>query len=367
MSVVSSPPVEVALRPADPSAADVSIVRSDLVHSEPTGPLGALRRCLPRISADSYVRILTVALALLAVIIVTGAIVRLTGSGLGCPEWPTCSTGGVFNAPDWQAKIELGNRYLTGVIAFVVVALGLASLLRDPYRPDLVRLALFLFVGVVGQAILGGMVVLLGLAPQVVMGHFLLSILLVTVALVLRHRATEDVATKRVFGTDRALAVPAALRTWGRVQMVLALGVVVSGTVVTSSGPHGGDLDVERFPFTMQNVSRIHTAWVWALLAVTLMMAWRVRGRVGRGEAVLGRRLTTMLVVVVAQGAVGYSQYLLLTPRGNRLFSNASWVAEAQTVLVGFHIAGAAALWFAVMGVWLVQHRPAVSAIPAAA
>ncbi len=323
---------------------------------EPGGVLGALRRRLPSVSPQQYVFILLIGLVLLSLIIVTGAIVRLTGSGLGCPQWPTCSAGGVFRAPTWQAKIELANRYLTGWIAFIVVALGLASLLRRPFRADLVKLALFLFIGVLGQAILGGMVVLFGLAPAIVMGHFLLSIVLVTVAVVLRYRARENIPTRNIFGRDRVPAVDAGVVNLGRAQLLLALAVVVSGTVVTSSGPHGGDVDVRRFPFTMEDVSRVHSLWVWLLLAVTLTLAWHAQRRTAATR--LRKPLTAMLMVVFVQGAIGYAQYLLLTPFGNRLLNEGAWIDEAQTVLVGLHIVGATALWFAVLGVWLRLRTP---------
>src|ERR1041384_5000519 len=131
------------------------------------------------ISPAGYRRITFVALVALGFIVVTGGAVRVTGSGLGCPDWPTCAEGRIVAPLEYHALVEFVNRTVTGLGSFMVLVAGLPSLRRRPFRRDLVWLAVGLVVGVIGQIVLGGLVVLFDLFPPLVMGHFVLSVILV--------------------------------------------------------------------------------------------------------------------------------------------------------------------------------------------
>ena len=171
-----------------------------------------------RLEPAAYRRITLVATILLGVIIVTGGAVRLTGSGLGCPDWPTCSPGHLtpHGVSDGHAVIEFVNRTFTGLVSFVVVICVLGSLVRTPRRRDLVWLSVGLVAGVMAQIVLGGLTVLFDLQPPFVMGHFLLSLVLLTNALVLHRRAGQPDAPARS-------VVASPVRTAGRA-MVAARG-----------------------------------------------------------------------------------------------------------------------------------------------
>src|SRR5206468_1549486 len=151
----------------------------------------AMRDRLPTISPRLYARVSLVALAALALIVLTGAGVRLTGSGLGCPDWPKCYGQAV--APlETHAIIEYGNRLLSGLVGLAAVAAGLLAFLRRPYRRDLAVLGVLLPVGVICQAVLGGFTVRNHLAPGFVMGHFGLSMLILIAAVALAWRANHE-------------------------------------------------------------------------------------------------------------------------------------------------------------------------------
>ena len=148
---------------------------------------------LPRLSPTAYRRITFVAAVLLAVIIVTGGAVRLTGSGLGCPAWPNCDAGHLTprSASDVNAMVEFLNRVFTGSVSIAVGIAVIGALLRIPRRRDLIWLSLGLVAGFFAQAVLGGLTVLFQLQPQFVMAHFLLSLALLANAIVLHHRAGQ--------------------------------------------------------------------------------------------------------------------------------------------------------------------------------
>jgi cytochrome c oxidase assembly protein subunit 15 len=300
-----------------------------------------------RLSPAKYQRVTVVAAVLLAAIIVTGSAVRLTGSGLGCPDWPNCEPGRLtpYGADDFHAMVEFVNRTVTGLVSLVVVIAVLGSLIRSPRRRDLVLLSLGLVVGVIVQIILGKLVVEKLLSPTWVMSHFLVSMLLLANALVLCRRAAQpDDAFRR---PAVPLASPAVV--WmSRVLVVVATVVVVTGTVVTGSGPHSGDVPgiaqrATRLDFYIPDVARIHGTSAMVLLAlvlVTLALVYRTRA-----PRPVVNRLTVLLVVLVAQAGVGYAQYFNGIP----------------ALLVGFHVAGATALWAATLWFALgVKERPSL-------
>ncbi len=301
-----------------------------------------------RLSPRAYRRITFAAAVLLAVIIVTGGAVRLTDSGLGCPDWPNCAPGRLAprEARDATAMIEFVNRVFTGLVSVAVVLAVLGSLVRVPRRRDLVWLSLGLVVGVMGQAVLGGLTVLFHLAPQFVMAHFLLSLVLLTDALVLHRRAGQ------VDAPPRPVVGPAVVAL-GRVLIVAATVVVVTGTIFTGAGPHSGGApedQVERFDLYIPDVARVHGTSVMVFLTlvlVTLWVLWR-----SRSPANVQARLGVLLAVLVAQAGVGYAQYF----------------NDIPALLVGIHIAGATAVWAAVVAFYLGLAAPsgAERLVPAA-
>ncbi len=250
------------------------------------------------------------ALALLGIIVVTGAGVRLTGSGLGCSTWPSCEPGTLVPHGESGAHgvIESTNRYFTGFVSVGVILAVAGSFFRTPRRRDLTLWSWTLVAGVLGQIVLGGLTVLYELSPPFVMGHFLLSAVLVGCAVVLHHRAGEpDVGVRRPVATPE-------VRVLAKVLLAAAVVVLVTGTVVTGSGPHGGDEEVERLGFFLPDVVRLHSVAVWILLAATL---WTLRlVRRGGAAPTAERALKALVALEVAQGAVGYLQYALGVPVG---------------------------------------------------
>ena len=279
----------------------------------------------PRLAPSLFRRITFVAAVAVGFIIVTGGAVRLTGSGLGCPDWPTCESNRVVAPLEYHAMVEFVNRMITGVVSVAVIVAVLGALVRQPRRRDLTWLSLGLVGGVVAQIVLGGLTVLFHLKPQFVMGHFLLSMALLADAVVLHHRAGQPDG-----GTVRPV-VPRELRPMGWIVVAAAGLAIFLGTVVTGTGPHGGDPNVERLPFLVPDVARAHGTSVILFLGATLVTLWRLR-RAGAPPALL-RAGEVLVAVSVAQAGVGYAQYFLGVP----------------VLLVGIHIAGAAAVWAAAL------------------
>ena len=295
------------------------------------------------LSPAAYRRVTLIALVALAFIIVTGGAVRLTGSGLGCPDWPNCDDGRLVAPLEKHAMVEFVNRTVTGLVSVAVIVAVLGSLKRDPRRRDLVWLSLGLVAGVVGQIVLGGLTVLFDLAPPLVMGHFLLSIAILADALVLHWRAGQPDGAP-----VRPLVAP-ELRALGRLVTGAAALVIFLGTVVTAAGPHGGDEETPRLDVPLHRAAQIHGLAVVFLLAlvVTVLVLLRRAG----APAAVQRRGAVLLAVLVAQGAVGYAQYFTGVP----------------VLLVGIHIAGAVAVWSAAVRFQLGMAGPVGSQRPGGA
>jgi cytochrome c oxidase assembly protein subunit 15 len=277
------------------------------------------------LSPLAYKRITLVALFALGFIIITGGAVRLTGSGLGCPDWPNCDNGRLVAPLEKHAMVEFVNRTVTGLVSVAVIVAVLASFRRRPYRKDLVWLSLGLVGGVLGQIVLGGLTVLFDLAPPLVMGHFLLSIAILADAVVLHWRAGQPDA-----GAVAPLTpVAPEVRALGRLVTAITALVVFLGTVVTAAGPHGGDEETPRLDVPLHRAAQIHGFSVVLLigLVVTVLVLLR-RSGAPAGDR---RRGSVLLAVLLGQGAIGYVQYFTGVP----------------ALLVGFHIAGAVAVWSA--------------------
>jgi cytochrome c oxidase assembly protein subunit 15 len=273
---------------------------------------------LPRVSPPAYRRATLAALALLTIIVVTGAAVRLTGSGLGCSDWPNCENGKLVAPLDYHPAIEFGNRMFTGLVVIAVVVAVLGSVRRDPRRQDLIWLSWGLVAGVIGQIVLGGITVLFDLNPALVACHFLLSIALVTDAVVLHHRASSETRDESPEIVGRNITT---------LLLGVALLVIAAGTVVTGTGPHGGDETAHRFQLVMTDVVRVHSIPVWVLVALTVYLAVKTKHRA----------VTVLLAVEIAQGAIGYTQYFTGVP----------------ALLVAVHVVGALAVWIAALRVKL--------------
>ena len=313
-----------ALSPMVPSLARVSPFRARV---------DSLRRA--SISPCAYRRITLAALLALVAIVVSGAAVRLTGSGMGCPTWPTCETGslvprGATGAHGW---IEFLNRVFTGAVSIAVALAVLGSRRRSPVRHDLTRWSWGLVAGVFAQALLGGLVVLLHVAPVAVAGHYLLSAVLVWNAVVLHHKAGEAP------GRSVPCATPGLLQ-WSRVVVALAGIVLLTGTLVTGSGPHGGDEAADRLPFAVTSVARLHSVAVWLLLAAATVVVRHLAR--GDAAAVVVRRGNLLVAAIIAQGTLGYVQYFTGVPEG----------------LVALHVLGSVGVWVAVLRLHLALRAP---------
>lgn len=279
---------------------------------------------LPLVSPAAFRRITLVALVALCFIIVTGGAVRLTGSGLGCSDWPGCEEGRFVAALELHPMVEFVNRLVTGVVSLSIAVAVLGSLRRTPRRRDLTLLSLGLVAGVIGQILLGALTVAFELAPPFVMAHFILSLVLVTNAVVLHHRAAlPDGATQAVELVDRRTR-----------QGIVALGpalaaAIVAGTVVTGAGPHGGDEEAPRFGFEIDTVARIHSLGVLLFLGLLLWVINRFERT--QAPAEVRERARQLMGVAVAQAGVGWVQYF----------------TDVPALLVGVHILGATLVWVA--------------------
>jgi heme a synthase len=286
------------------------------------------------VTPEQYVVIAYVALAALTLIVLTGAAVRLTGSGLGCPTWPKCY-GNVYPPLNTHAVIEFSNRVITAPVCIAAGLAWLAALRRRPYRRDLTWLAALLPLGVIGQAVLGGFTVKGALDYGWVMGHFALSMLILLAAVVLVWRASHqpsELELRPSAGGERTII--------GATRALVALGAltIFAGTAATAAGPHAGGSPgqkINRLSFdgrgTMDFVIHRHAeiALVFSLAAVGL---WWLARRRAAGAGVQ-RALTVLCVLLALQGAVGLDQYETHLP----------------TELVWVHVALACGAWLSVL------------------
>ena len=243
-------------------------------------------------------------------IIVTGGVVRLTGSGLGCPTWPRCTEESFVTTPELAGHgvIEFGNRLLTFVLTAVAVAL-LVAVFRSPRR-DLRPLAVLAFLGIPAQAAIGGVTVLTGLNPWTVAVHFLVSVVLTAVATVLWLRSREP-------GVGQPLVRrPIALLVAGIAAVTAA--VLVLGTIVTGSGPHSGDVDADDVPtgdrmgFDIELVSQLHADVVFLLVGLTIALLVALYATDAPGR--VRRAARDLLAIQLLQGGIGFVQYFTHLP-----------------------------------------------------
>ena len=258
-------------------------------------------------------------------IIVTGAIVRLTGSGLGCPTWPQCAPGSFTPTPS-QAEgfhkwIEFGNRLLTFVLAAIAILVLIYGIKNFRKNKLLLLLSVAPLFGTAFQAVLGGITVLTGLNPFTVMSHFLVSILLVALSVLLIWKAKYPNKTKKIDSLpDTANFL---------IQSAVAVGLVVItlGTITTGSGPHAGDAEAARFNLDVRSMAWLHADAVW--LFIGLLIGSYVMLKVINVPAELSKNLYFVMIIAAVQALVGYSQW----------FSGLPWA------LVAVHVGLAVLLW----------------------
>jgi cytochrome c oxidase assembly protein subunit 15 len=285
------------------------------------------------VTPGQYRTVAVVALAALALIVLTGAGVRLTGSGLGCPDWPKCY-GRTVPPLDTHAVIEYGNRLLTGFVGFAVIAASLLAFFRRPFRWHLALFGALLPLGVIAQAILGALVVKHHLAPGLVMSHFILSMLLLDAAFALAWCSTYEPDERRR-STDR-------VGVWA-IRGLIPLGqlTILAGTIATASGPHAGAHEgqlVHRFDFegtgTLEWVVQRHSA-IAALFGIGAIAVWLLLRRDGGDRRAL-RPLSAVIALLALQGAVGGLQ----------------WALKLPAEIVWLHVALATLTWLATL--WTV-------------
>lgn len=259
------------------------------------------------------------------IIVLTGAAVRLTGSGLGCPDWPNCFAHGYAGQWSIHPLIEFCNRLVTGALVVVTGATFVAAWLRSPRRRDLIVLSGLLILGVVGDATLGAFVVYSHLNPWLVSTHMLLSLTMVVVSALLYHRSKylygagtrADVRNRHYLLAARWLWLPFIL-------------VLVTGTGATGSGPHAGSsqgqVTARRLPFSFHNGVMVHATAATIFLLIVLGLLFHVYRSGAPTPLRFGVRRLAMITVV--QAAIGVTQYALHVP----------------AVLVELHVAGATSL-----------------------
>lgn len=265
-----------------------------------------MRIGLPSPTSTNVRRLTLANLAANIGLVLTGGLVRLTGSGLGCAEWPTCNEGNFVPTPEMgiNTYIEFLNRTLTFVLVAIALVTWLVIRRLDPPRKDMSRLAFMIGMGIPAQGVIGGITVLTGLNPYTVMLHLMVTMVLIYWAAVLHHRARHldrvvpDYSSTGMHWLARALLAATYL--------TLALG-----TFVTGSGPHGGDPEAGRTGFDPTLVSQLHADAVFLLvgLSIALLILSRIIGTPG-----LRRAAAVLFGLEMLQGVIGYVQYFTGLP-----------------------------------------------------
>jgi cytochrome c oxidase assembly protein subunit 15 len=269
-------------------------------------------------------------------LIVTGAAVRLTDSGLGCPTWPRCTDGSytTTSAMGVHGVIEFGNRLLTFVLAAIALACFIIAWLDRPRRRRQVWLSVAVLLGIPGQGVVGGITVLTHLNPWVVGLHFLLSMALIVAAYFLWRSTYEGDAAP-------VSLIPAPLRHLTSLTLVASAAVIVLGVVVTGSGPHSGDNGAKRNGLDPESISQAHADAVFLLIGLTIALWFAFRAVGAHAPA---RAALTLFIIEMSQGLIGFVQYFTHLP----------------VALVAAHMLGSALVWTGTLAVvWSTRERPA--------
>ena len=271
-------------------------------------------------------------------IVITGGIVRVTGSGLGCPTWPECVDGSITPTSEqtetWHKYVEFGNRTLTGVLLLLAVAAIAGAVMwrrrEGVRRPWVMWLAAVPLIGTLAQAVLGGVTVLVDLHPMAVASHLLLSMAVIAACVALVQFSGEP-------GDPPGTPVTrTATRYLGNALIAVTSVIIVMGTVVTGSGPHAGDSRTVRLDLDPRLVSWLHADVV--LLFIGLLIGMLALLYVDTSSATARRRAWWVVVFAVLQAGIGYLQY----------FTGLPWV------LVTVHLLGASLVW---ISVWRLRLR----------
>jgi heme a synthase len=281
---------------------------------------------------------------LLAFIVFTGSFVRLTGSGLGCPDWPDCKGGDVIPKSGRSAQIEFGNRVITGLCVLAAAVCVLLAFVRVPYRRDLVKYGVIVSVLIFSNAIVGAFVVIFHLKTGAVTLHFALALVSIAVGLLLFHRSGEPGSSADLLGRGRTAISPGLLMA-SRITTTLTVVGLLLGAVVTGTGPHVGDpAKTERYPFELKSAAIVHSGVMWLVLASVVVLAVLSARTVGGAK--VRSRVTWLMAALVAQGGVGYLQ----------------WAKHLPAWLVQIHVVGAVVVWTLVLWVRAAVTRPASEA-----
>ncbi|GGS33179.1 COX15/CtaA family protein [Actinokineospora fastidiosa] len=270
-----------------------------------------------------------------ALIAVTGSIVRVTGSGLACTTWPECHPGSMVPTEhpeyaDLNQWIEFGNRLFTGVVGLIAFAAFAAAYLDRPRRSRYVRLALIMPIGVAVQAVIGGITVRFDLLWWTVAVHFMASAVMVWLAVLLVYAVDEQ------DGPPRPVGPPVLGRTL-QAMAALLVALLIAGTFVTGAGPHAGDALTPRLDVELETMAHVHAAFLYAFLGLLVAVGLMLR-RVGSRR--LWRHYIVLVAVVLAQGALGFTQFALGVPE----------------LLVALHVLGAMAVIVAAAALWSAAH-----------
>ncbi len=285
---------------------------------------------LPSLRTQRIIAILVILTQ--AGIAVTGSIVRVTASGLGCPTWPQCFPGSFTPVPVEEVAtvhqiVEFGNRLLTFIVVAVAIAIVLA-VTRAHRRREIIAYAWVMPLSTALQAGIGGITVLTGLLWWTVAIHLLVSMAMVWIAVVLYSKIGEPDD-----GVVRAV-VPGPLRALTVLSAAVLIATLIAGTMVTAAGPHAGDDSVARLQIEIVSLAHAHSQFTVAYLALVVGLGFGLAAV--RAPRNVLRALGLLVLAIIAQAILGITQYTLQVP------------AE----LIPFHIAGAALCTAATAGLW---------------
>jgi cytochrome c oxidase assembly protein subunit 15 len=293
-------------------------------------------------SLRRFRRIAIVTVAGVCFLTIAGAVVRLTGSGLGCDDWPNCNNERFIDVSTGHAAIEQANRLVSGLVGVPTLLMAIGAFRVRPARRGLRVPSLLVFATIFGNGVVGGFAVRGDLHPFLVQSHFLLAMLSIFFGLVAIHRANPDpVSSRRSIGVTPLLS-------WLFVGFgALMAASLVTGTVVTGAGPHAGDETARRYGFDISTVAEIHSVTVWVTVVVFLAVVVLLRRDLDLFHRLSGHVSSWMFVAVV-QGGIGYVQYF----------------NDIPATLVAAHVAGATALWVVTVRFILAAFEPLGSGEP---
>ncbi len=277
-----------------------------------------------RVGPRPFLTLCRLTLALVVLNVVSGAAVRLSDSGLGCPDWPTCSQHRLTPALSLHPLVEFGNRVVVFCLVVACAVTVIAAFLRRPARTDLRWLSGGLVLGVIAEAVLGGFVVYSKLNAYVVLTHFMVGMALLAVAVVLTLEAGH--------AAGRGTASVDAVSLWlSRGLVAMTVAVLAAGAATTGTGPHAGGKGAKRIPLGLEDMTRIHAEIVIATALVLVALLWTLWRHDAPAPVQNAGRV--LLAAVAVQGLIGYTQFFTHLP----------------PVLVGFHVLGASVVWAAVL------------------